>query len=100
MITKEKINELFKKSDDRLSDLRYGGNNVKLEGYTFEYIFDKRAYNGGSPNYTTLVIKVSQAGKPDTFWMDSGYYDSYNGVDWNRDFKQVKLVTKTIEVYE
>ena len=32
--------------------------------------------------------------------IETGYYSSYNGTDWNNDFEEVKPVQKTITVYE
>ena len=102
MITKEKIQDYLDNNDkfrDQYSDIRYGGKATLVDGYTFSYVMDERAHDGDDHSTATLIFSVSKEGEETTLWKETGYYDSYNGTDWHRDFEQVKKVNKIITVY-
>lgn len=81
---------------------------AKDEGY-FAYKMDDTEEFGEAPivaeegdregggDYSMVVRHFK---KYDIYIMQTGFYSSYNGTDWNNDFTEVKPVEKTITVFE
>jgi hypothetical protein len=54
----------------------------------------------GQGDHRHLVFKIERASCLPRFFRKDGYYSSYNGNDWDGDFKEVSPITKTVTVYE
>jgi hypothetical protein len=58
------------------------------------------AETGGFEGGGDYAMKVRHFKKFDTYIRQTGFYSSYNGTDWEDDFKEVKPVQKMVTVFE
>lgn len=56
------------------------------------------AEDGGSN--AELIFEVNTVDGDTRYFHKTGYYSSYNGTEWDGDFREVKPVQKTITVFE
>lgn len=93
-------------------DTKYGDNGLEL--WTDEYFSDHRSYDQsigvvtvvdsqtggeGSAEYIYIVFKVELDGST-RFFKKEGYYASYDGSNWDGDFKEVTPIERTVVFYE
>lgn len=92
---KAKFDKLYKALDSFIYVFEEGNNPLEL---ALKSNLDKEEYN--SYGYEDSVLKrVFYSKEFDIFVMFSGTRQSYQGEEWN-EMKEVKPITKTIEVYE
>lgn len=88
----ERLSVIFGKDE---SFFAYEMNNTEEFGEA-PIVAEEGDYEGGG-EYSMVVRHFKDL---DVYVMQTGFYSSYNGTDWNDDFTIVKPVEKTITVYE
>ena len=72
---------------------------VKLHGRTIEKVeFDTGGEGHGEDIY--MVVKTTDIDGVEQYWRKDGYYVSYDGSNWDGDFREVKPVERVVTFYE
>jgi hypothetical protein len=93
--------ELLKKQnnvscDEQLEYLK----TVVIDGETFDFICVYREGGGeGGGEYVERVYEVKKDGQTINFIRTTGFYDSYDGIDWSQLYDEVKPVQVTVTRY-
>lgn len=88
----ERLGELF---NDNEGYFAYEMNNTEEFGEA--PIVDETGDCEGGGDYSMIVRHFKNL---DVYVKQTGFYSSYNGTDWNKDFTIVKPVEKMITVFE
>ncbi len=72
---------------------------VELHGRTVELVeADTGGEGHGEDIY--MVFKTVDVDGAEQYWRKDGYYASYDGSDWDGDFREVKPVERVVTFYE
>lgn len=95
-VFKEKFNEKFSDVQDFISDFEDDKNSLNAELKVDETEDMRNSYGDRDDRYT----KIFYFPEFDIHVEFKGFYQSYHGEEWYKDFREVKPKTKTIEYYE
>jgi hypothetical protein len=69
--------------------------------FTFGKIEVVKQFGGeGQGDSQYIVVKVTAPDGEEQFFRKDGYYSSYDGGEWDGDFREVKAVERTVVFYE
>ena len=96
MTAQEIISKLKSKDDSYFFEGLYDNEGSSDEFGEVRGVSAKGGYEGGGEDAERVVHFVDH----NIYIMETGFYSSYNGTDWEGDFTEVKPAQKTITVYE
>ena len=99
---KEKLTEIGIKTGDKIvTEFCYGGDNIDEETLVTMFgdveVIDKQGDCEGGGDY---AMKVFLFKAHNVYIKVEGFYSSYNGTEWDEEYKEVFPQQKTITVYE